>query len=99
MYIPKILLKIILFRPDDATFILRLPEIFETPRTSISFEEAIFFAGAIALDSLMSVFLVHPYMMGVMHQGMKCRVGACSLIYRKVRKKIKILESLWLFRH
>ncbi|KAL0895472.1 hypothetical protein ABMA27_011590 [Loxostege sticticalis] len=34
----------------------------------------------------MNVMVQHPFMMGVMHIGMKMRVGVCSLIYRKALK-------------
>lgn len=35
------------------------------------------------------MFLTHPYMMGVLHLGMKLRVACCSLIYRKSLKLSK----------
>lgn len=43
-----------------------------------------FFAFGIIFCSTANVMVQHPFMMGVMHMGMKMRVGVCSLIYRKV---------------
>ncbi|XP_011702530.1 PREDICTED: probable multidrug resistance-associated protein lethal(2)03659 [Wasmannia auropunctata] len=40
----------------------------------------------VILCSAVNVFVVHPYMMGILHMGMKVRVACCSLIYRKTLK-------------
>ncbi|KAG6460722.1 hypothetical protein O3G_MSEX012179 [Manduca sexta] len=45
--------------------------------------EAYLYAGAVVLCSALNVFVVHPYMMAILHMGMKFRVACCSLIYRK----------------
>lgn len=58
-------------------------------QTEISEKEAYLYAGGVILCSLLSVFLTHPYMMGVLHLGMKLRVACCSLIYRKALKLSK----------
>lgn len=39
-------------------------------------------AGLIAV-SVLTVVYGHPYMLGLLHLGMKMRVALCSLIYRK----------------
>lgn len=51
----------------------------------ITLEQAYWYAGGVILCSTLSVIIMHPYMMGVFHIGMKIRVGCCSLIYRKVK--------------
>ncbi|KAL0104937.1 hypothetical protein PUN28_016527 [Cardiocondyla obscurior] len=43
-------------------------------------------AAGVILCSALNVFVVHPYMMGILHMGMKIRVACCSLIYRKTLK-------------
>ncbi|XP_011877731.1 PREDICTED: probable multidrug resistance-associated protein lethal(2)03659 [Vollenhovia emeryi] len=40
-------------------------------------------AVGVIMCSALNVFVVHPYMMGILHMGMKVRVACCSLIYRK----------------
>ncbi|XP_032678093.1 probable multidrug resistance-associated protein lethal(2)03659 isoform X2 [Odontomachus brunneus] len=45
----------------------------------------LFAAGVIACSAI-NVFVIHPYMMGILHMGMQIRVGCCSLIYRKALK-------------
>lgn len=57
--------------------------------TVISKTDAYLYAGAVILSSLINVFVTHPYMMGVLHLGMKVRVACCSLIYRKALKLSK----------
>lgn len=55
-------------------------------QTDISEQEAYLYAGGVILCSFLPVLLLHPYMMGVTHLGMKMRVACCSLIYRKALK-------------
>ncbi|XP_018302134.1 probable multidrug resistance-associated protein lethal(2)03659 [Mycetomoellerius zeteki] len=43
-------------------------------------------AVGVVLCSALNVFVIHPYMMGILHMGMKVRVACCSLIYRKTLK-------------
>lgn len=63
---------------------------FYTPnQVEISIEEAYWYAGAVVLCSLVNIAITHPYMMGVLHLGMKMRVACCSLIYRKSLKLSK----------
>lgn len=47
---------------------------------------AYLYALGIILCSAVNVFIIHPYMMGILHMGMKIRVACCSLIYRKTLK-------------
>ncbi|XP_012525065.2 probable multidrug resistance-associated protein lethal(2)03659 isoform X2 [Monomorium pharaonis] len=44
---------------------------------------AYIYAVGVILCSAVNVFVIHPYMMGILHMGMKVRVACCSLIYRK----------------
>ena len=52
--------------------------------SSITIEEAYFHAAGVVLCSALNIFVIHPYMMAIVHMGMKIRVACCSLIYRKV---------------
>lgn len=47
-------------------------------------EHAYLYAGGVVLCSAFLIFITHPYMLGVLHIGMKMRVACCTLIYRKV---------------
>lgn len=61
---------------------------FWTPNQSaIQKSEAYVFGIGIFLCSTLNVLVLHPYMLAVMHMGMKVRIACCSLIYRKVRGK------------
>lgn len=55
----------------------------------ITIEDAYLYAGGVILCTVLSVVIVHPYMMGVLHIGMKIRVACCSLIYRKALRLSK----------
>ncbi|CAH1987635.1 unnamed protein product [Acanthoscelides obtectus] len=63
---------------------------FYTPgQQEITQEEAYYYAAGVVLCSLMNILIAHPYMMGMLHLGMKLRVACCSLIYRKSLKLSK----------
>ncbi|KAF5283712.1 hypothetical protein FQR65_LT13747 [Abscondita terminalis] len=47
------------------------------------------YAAGVVGCSLVIVLITHPYMMGILHVGMKMRVACCSLIYRKALKLSK----------
>ncbi|XP_015184428.1 PREDICTED: probable multidrug resistance-associated protein lethal(2)03659 isoform X2 [Polistes dominula] len=49
----------------------------------VSKNEAYLYALGVILCSAVNIFVVHPYMMAILHMGMKMRVACCSLIYRK----------------
>ncbi|KAF2894430.1 hypothetical protein ILUMI_11737 [Ignelater luminosus] len=55
----------------------------------ISERDAYLYAAGVIGCSLVNVFVTHPYMLGVLHVGMKIRVACCSLIYRKALKLSK----------
>lgn len=64
--------------------------LYYTPnQAEISERDAYIYAAGVVICSLLNVFLIHPYMMGVLHMGMKLRVACCSLIYRKSLKLSK----------
>lgn len=41
------------------------------------------YAAGLMAGSVFTVVFAHPYMLGVLHLGMKMRVALCSLVYRK----------------
>lgn len=67
----------------------KLINFFRPNQTEISERDAYLYAGAVIGCSLVNVFVTHPYMMAILHMGMKLRVGCCSLIYRKALKLSK----------
>lgn len=50
---------------------------------SNSINEAYIYSAAIILTSALNVLTAHAYMQVNLHVGMKLRIAACSLIYRK----------------
>ncbi|KAJ9588188.1 hypothetical protein L9F63_018452, partial [Diploptera punctata] len=68
-------------------FLGRLIQFFGgSQKYNITLQEAYIFAGGIVLCSALNIFVIHPYMMAILHMGMKVRVACCSLIYRKALK-------------
>ena len=55
-----------------------------SPGSTMSREEALTYAGGLILSSALYSIIHHPYYLGVTHTGMRMRIAACSLIYRKV---------------
>ncbi|KAJ6635778.1 putative multidrug resistance-associated protein lethal [Pseudolycoriella hygida] len=47
------------------------------------------YAAAVVLTSALNVIFSHPYLLGLLHLGMKIRVAVCSMIYRKALKLSK----------
>ncbi|XP_030373816.1 probable multidrug resistance-associated protein lethal(2)03659 [Scaptodrosophila lebanonensis] len=45
--------------------------------------KAYLYALGVILCSALNVLFMHPYMMGILHTGMKMRIAMCSMIYRK----------------
>lgn len=52
----------------------------------ITKEDAYLYAGGVVLCSGVLIFITHPYMLGILHMGMKLRIACCTLIYRKALK-------------
>lgn len=50
---------------------------------------AYLYAAGVILCSALNVIIMHPYMLGTMHTGMKVRVAMCSMIYRKALRLSK----------
>ncbi|XP_045503254.1 probable multidrug resistance-associated protein lethal(2)03659 isoform X2 [Colias croceus] len=64
-------------------FLGKLVEYYSPDQKTVKPTEAYLYAGAVVICSALNVFVVHPYMMAILHMGMKFRVACCSLIYRK----------------
>lgn len=64
-------------------FLGMLVQYYTPGQSSVTKDEAYWYAGGVVLCSALNVFFVHPYMMAILHMGMKFRVACCSLIYRK----------------
>lgn len=59
------------------------------PDKPISYSDAYLYAFGIILCSAINIFVIHPYMMAILHMGMKMRVACCTLIYRKALRLSK----------
>ncbi|KAJ0181224.1 hypothetical protein K1T71_003309 [Dendrolimus kikuchii] len=70
-------------RIAQPVFLGKLVEYYSPGHNNIKTNEAYIYAAAVVLCSALNVFFVHPYMMAILHMGMKFRVACCSLIYRK----------------
>lgn len=57
--------------------------------TSSDQTTAYLYALGVILCSALNVLLMHPYMLGILHVGMKIRVAMCSMIYRKALRLSK----------
>ncbi|CAB0038330.1 unnamed protein product [Trichogramma brassicae] len=55
-------------------------------KTTTTLTDAYMYASLVILCSVLNVLVIHPYMMAILHLGMKMRVACCSLIYRKSLK-------------
>ncbi|CAG5017723.1 unnamed protein product [Parnassius apollo] len=70
-------------RIAQPVFLGKLVEYYGPEQNTMKPREAFLYAGAVILCSALNVFVTHPYMMAILHMGMKFRVACCSLIYRK----------------
>lgn len=74
-------------RTIQPLFLLKLISYY-TESSESSYDAYYYAAGVIACSAL-NVVIMHPYMLGTIHMGMKMRVGLCSMIYRKALKLSK----------
>ncbi|KAJ8954554.1 hypothetical protein NQ318_000788 [Aromia moschata] len=79
----------IIVRISQPLIISRLLQFYEPNQTTVSQTEAYILASLIVASVLVNVMCIHNYMFHVMHLGMKVRVAACSLIYRKALRLSK----------
>ncbi|KAG7207731.1 hypothetical protein KM043_009345 [Ampulex compressa] len=71
----------IVLRVMQPLFLGRLLRYYNT--TEVTDFEAYMYALGVIMCSAINIFVIHPYMMAILHMGMKIRVACCSLIYRK----------------
>jgi ATP-binding cassette, subfamily C (CFTR/MRP), member 4 len=76
-----------IFRVTQPIFLGELINYYSTSGGDIN--EAYLYAGAVILCTALNVLFMHPYMLSILHCGMKLRVAACSLIYRKTLRLSK----------
>ncbi|XP_049822913.1 ATP-binding cassette subfamily C member 4-like isoform X2 [Aethina tumida] len=68
--------------PNSPTYLMRIVY-YWGEQGPIQRDEAILFAFGLFFSNLCCVVITHPYYMYTLEMGMKLRVAACSLIYRK----------------
>ncbi|XP_011185639.2 probable multidrug resistance-associated protein lethal(2)03659 [Zeugodacus cucurbitae] len=76
-------------RVTQPLFLGGLVNYYANPANSESTSTAYLFALGVILCSALNVLFMHPYMLAVLHTGMKVRVALCSLIYRKALRLSK----------
>lgn len=80
----------IVLRVMQPLFLFRFLRFFRPdPDKPISYSDAYLYAFGIILCSAINIFVIHPYMMAILHMGMKMRVACCTLIYRKALRLSK----------
>ncbi|KAJ8684448.1 hypothetical protein QAD02_020240, partial [Eretmocerus hayati] len=75
----------IILRASQPLLLARLLKYFRKGST-MSLNEAYLYATGVVMCSALNVVVIHPYMMAILHMGMKMRVACCTLIYRKSLK-------------
>ncbi|XP_054270008.1 probable multidrug resistance-associated protein lethal(2)03659 [Macrosteles quadrilineatus] len=58
--------------------------------SGVTIYDAYLSAAGIVVCSAINVLVIHPYMMGIMHVGMKMRLCCSSLVYRKALQLSKV---------
>ena len=61
----------------------------------MSVEEAYFYGLCVITFSALFAFIHHAYFLELMHTGMKIRIAACSLVYRKVRTYVIDVNNIF----
>ncbi|XP_055375264.1 probable multidrug resistance-associated protein lethal(2)03659 [Condylostylus longicornis] len=62
---------------------------FYSKGTTGDMTDAYIFAAAVIITCALSVLIMHPFMFGTLHLGMKIRLAMCSVIYRKALRLSK----------
>lgn len=75
---------LLLFREGYPMYFARIFNYNHPNQSAITKDEAVIYAACLVGISIISVTIQHPFMLAVMHLGMKIRVACMSLLYRKV---------------
>ena len=70
----------------------QLVHYFATDGKTITTTQAYLYATGVVMGSALYTFTHHPYFFVCQHTGMRLRVAACSLVYKKV-KNISPIEE------
>ncbi|XP_046668372.1 probable multidrug resistance-associated protein lethal(2)03659 isoform X3 [Homalodisca vitripennis] len=57
--------------------------------SEVTKKDAYLYALGIVICSAINIIVMHPYMISIMHVGMKMRLSCCSLVYRKALRLSK----------
>lgn len=77
------------YRVSQPLLLGRLLRYFSSTQTDVSKSDAYLYALGVVLCSAINIFVIHPYMMAILHMGMKMRIACCTLIYRKALRLSK----------
>ncbi|KAJ3634109.1 hypothetical protein MTP99_011017 [Tenebrio molitor] len=84
-----ILIQELIVKMAHPLLIGRLMAYYDPLQTEVTKDKAYLYACGIIVISLINVLITHSYFFGLQHLGMRIRVAACSLIYRKALKLSK----------
>uniref|UniRef100_A0A0K8VHX2 Putative multidrug resistance-associated protein lethal(2)03659 n=1 Tax=Bactrocera latifrons TaxID=174628 RepID=A0A0K8VHX2_BACLA len=76
-------------RVTQPLFLGGLVNYYANPANGESLNTGVLYTLGVIMCSALNVLFMHPYMLAVLHTGMKVRVALCSVIYRKALRLSK----------